>query len=150
MPGLDVGNVTLFQETMKRYLNDYPGDVICPLQVWYELGGCGTPGRAEMKAMEDVLDGLEDWKDAGEIRYEKFGKQPSYRRVGFVPSESMVQHRFKLNGLYRGPDGKLLKIVVSEVYNLRCFEIADGSMVGPMIKIHPASDYADRMMETGG
>jgi hypothetical protein len=135
---------------MKRYLDDYPGDVLCPLQAWYELGGRGVPGGAEMQAMKAVLDGLENWKDIGEIRYEKFGKQPGYRRVRFVPDRAMVQHRFRLNGLYRGPDGKLLKVVLSEVYNLRCFEIADGNMVGPMIKIHPASDYADQMVETGG
>jgi hypothetical protein len=147
---LDVENLTFFQETMKRYLDDYPSDVICPLQAWYELGGCGTPGGAEMEAMKAVLDSLEDWENIGEIRYEKFGKQPSYRQRRFAGNEAMVQHRFKLNGLYRGPDGKLLKVVLSEVYNLRCFEIADGNMVGPMIKIHPASDYADRMMEAGG
>jgi len=59
----------------------------------------------------------------------------------------MVQHLFKLNGLYRGPDDKVLKIVLSEVYNLRCFEIVDGKMVGPMVKIHPTSDYAKKMVE---
>ncbi|MDR1622075.1 MAG: hypothetical protein LBS00_06855 [Synergistaceae bacterium] len=150
MPEFDAGSPALFQEMLKRYLDDYPGDVVCPLQAWYEgLGGQGTPDEADMKAMRTVLEGLEDWKSIGEIRYEKFGKQPSYRRVGFVPDGAMVQHRFKLNGLYRGPDGKLLKVVLSEVYNLRCFEIADGNMVGPMIKIHPASDYADQMVEAG-
>jgi hypothetical protein len=133
---------------MKRYLDDFPGDVVCPLQVWYEgIGGCGVPGKADMEAMEAVLGSLENWKSVGEVRYEKFGKQPSYARVKFAPDRAMVQHVFKLNGMYRGPDGKLLKIVVSEVYNLRCFEIADGNMVGPMIKIHPASDYALQMTE---
>ncbi len=35
----------------------------------------------------------------------------------------MVQHMFKLGGFYRTPDGRVLKIVLSEVYNLRCFEV---------------------------
>jgi hypothetical protein len=62
----------------------------------------------------------------------------------------MVQHLFKLNKLYRGPDGKTFKIVLSEVYNLRCFEIVGGSMVGPMVKIHPISDYAKKMVVVDG
>ncbi|MBN2039787.1 MAG: hypothetical protein JW864_07085 [Spirochaetes bacterium] len=59
----------------------------------------------------------------------------------------MIQHLFKLQGLYRTPEGKTLKVVVSEVYNLRCFEIVDGKMVGPMIKIHPTSDLAKSLVE---
>jgi len=64
-----------------------------------------------------------------------------------MPNDIMVQHLFKLNGLYRGPDDKVWKVVASEVYNLRCFEIADGKMTGPMVKIHPTSDYAKKMVE---
>jgi hypothetical protein len=59
----------------------------------------------------------------------------------------MVQHMFKLNGLYKAPDGKVYKIVCSEVYNLRCFEIVNGNMVGKMIKIHPASELAKSLVE---
>ena len=59
----------------------------------------------------------------------------------------MVQHLYKLGGLYRTPDGKTLKVVCSEVWNLRCFEVVDGNMVGPMIKIHPASDLAKSLAE---
>jgi len=54
---------------------------------------------------------------------------------------------FKLNGFYKTPDGKVLKIVTSEVYNLRAFEIIDGGMVGPMIKIHPTSELAKSLVE---
>jgi len=59
----------------------------------------------------------------------------------------MVQHLFKLNSLYRAPDGKVFKIVLSEVYNLRCFEVVGGNMVGGMIKIHPTSDLAKSLVE---
>jgi hypothetical protein len=63
-----------------------------------------------------------------------------------MANKLMVQHKFKLNGLYKTPDGKVLKIVLSEVYNLRCFEIKDGNLVGPMIKIHPESELADKLV----
>jgi hypothetical protein len=59
----------------------------------------------------------------------------------------MVQHMFKLNGLYRTPEGKVLKIVLSEVYNLRCFEVVDGNLTGPLIKIHPESARAKSLVE---
>jgi len=59
----------------------------------------------------------------------------------------MVQHMFKLNGLYKAPDGRIFKIVLSEVYNLRCFEYVDGNLVGPMVKIHPTSDFAKSLVE---
>jgi hypothetical protein len=59
----------------------------------------------------------------------------------------MVQHMFKLNGLYKTPDGKILKVVCSEVYNLRCFEVVNGNLVGPMIKIHPTSELAKSLVE---
>lgn len=59
----------------------------------------------------------------------------------------MVQHLFKLNGCYRAPDGKVYKVVVSDVFNVRLFEIADGNMVGPMIKIHYDDDFAKSLVE---
>ena len=59
----------------------------------------------------------------------------------------MVQHLFKKEGLYKTPDGKTLKVITSEVWNLRCFEIVDGKMTGPMIKIHPESDLAKSLVE---
>jgi len=59
----------------------------------------------------------------------------------------MIQHLFKKDTLYKEPDGTVLKIVVSEVWNLRCFEIVGGKMTGPMIKIHPESDRAKALVE---
>ena len=58
----------------------------------------------------------------------------------------MVQHMFKKGGKYKTPEGKIYKVVVSEVYNLRCFEIVDGNMVGGMVKIHPESDLAKSLV----
>ena len=59
----------------------------------------------------------------------------------------LIQHMFKKDGFYKAPDGKTFKVVVSEVWNLRCFEIVDGKMVGPMLKIHPESDLAKSLVE---
>ncbi len=59
----------------------------------------------------------------------------------------MIQHMFKLGGFYKAPDGKVYKIVVAETWNLRCFEIVDGNMVGKMLKIHPESDLAKSLVE---
>ena len=59
----------------------------------------------------------------------------------------MVQHLFKLNRLYKAPDGKVYKVVVSEVFNVRCFEIVEGHMVGRMIKFLPTSDFAKSLVE---
>ncbi len=64
-----------------------------------------------------------------------------------MPDKIMVQHLFKLNGLYKAPDGRILKVVVSEVFNLRCFEVVNGNLVGPMIKIHPQSELAKSLVE---
>ena len=58
----------------------------------------------------------------------------------------MVQHMFKVGGLYKTPEGKVLKVVLAEVYNLRCFEVVDGNLVGGMIKIHPTSDLAKSLV----
>ena len=157
MPRFDTSDFENLRKTMKSYLDDFPGDIICPLQIWYEaLGAYGAPSARDVSSIEAVLDESPDWKDAGEVRYEKFGKQHSYGRTASAPSVTsephniMVQHLFKLNGLYRGPDGKVLKIALSEVYNLRCFEVADGQLVGPMIKIKPTSDYAKKMTAIAG
>ena len=82
MPRFDTSNFTGLCETMKTYLDAFPGDVVCLLQIWYEaLGGYGVPAPADLNAMEKALNGLGGWKSIGEIRYEKFGKQPSYKRI---------------------------------------------------------------------
>jgi hypothetical protein len=135
-----------------NWLGDFPGDVICALQIWYEgLGGMGIPNPDEVAAIEKIIAGLEGWKPVGNVRYEKMGQQPSFRRTApkdaKTPERIMVQHLFKLNSLYRAPDGRVFKVVLSEVYNLRCFEVINGNLAGGMIKIHPASDLAKSLVE---
>jgi hypothetical protein len=135
-----------------KWLKDFPGDAICALQIWYEgLGSMGTPAPAEIAAIEGILAGVDGWRLAGNVRYEKMGLQTSFKRT--KPKDAgkaghiMVQHMFKLNSLQKAPDGRVFKIVLSEVYNLRCFEVKDGNLVGGMIKIHPASEFAKSLVE---
>ena len=56
---------------------------------------------------------------------------------------------FAFVGCGKKDDGKVYKIALAEVYNLRCFEIKDGHMTGPMVKIHPLSDLAKSLKEVG-
>ena len=64
-----------------------------------------------------------------------------------MANKIMVQHKFKKDGFYKTPDGKVFKIITSELWNLRCFEFADGRLIGPMVKIHPESDLAKSLVE---
>ncbi|MCL2227305.1 MAG: hypothetical protein FWB97_06725 [Oscillospiraceae bacterium] len=65
-----------------KYFGDYPGELICALQLWYEgLGGQGVPNAAEMAAIQDAIVSTPGWKEVGDVRYEKFGVQRSYKRV---------------------------------------------------------------------
>jgi len=141
-----------FSSSITTWLGDFEGDVTCALQIWYEcLGGMGTPNPAEVAAIEEIVAGAKGWKPAGNVRYEKMGQQRSFKRTApknaMTPAHIMVQHLFKLNSLYRAPDGRVLKVVLSEVYNLRCFEVVNGNLVGGLIKIHPTSDFAKSLIE---
>jgi hypothetical protein len=160
MPEFSTGDTALSERRIASYLDDFPDAVVCPLQIWYEaLGGCGAPEPADMAAVTEALEKQGGWTDAGVVRYEKFGPQRSYRRVREDALEAeqeqrgekiMVQHLFKVGGLYKAPDGRVYKVVLSEVYNLRCFEIADGRMTGGMVKIHPTSDLAKSLVPVAG
>ena len=67
---------------IESYLAAYPGDMVCAMQVWYEgLGGQGVANPEQTAAMEEVLGSAAGWTDAGDVRYEKFGVQKSFRRV---------------------------------------------------------------------
>ncbi len=135
-------------EDVKTFLDQFPGDTICPLQVWYEgLGAYGVPSSEDMAALTATMNALPEWRPIGTVRYEKYGNQQSYYRKNTTYDPRMVQHCFKPGKLYKEPDGTILKVAVSEVYNLRCFEIQDGHMVGKMIKIHPQSDRAKALVE---
>ena len=64
-----------------------------------------------------------------------------------MANKLMVQHKFKRDTFYKEPNGTVLKIITSEVWNLRCFEFKDGKLIAPMIKIHPESDRAKALVE---
>jgi hypothetical protein len=82
MPRFSTGDTALLERRITSYLDSFQGDVICPLQIWYEeLGGYGVPEPADMAAMTDVLAKQKGWSDVGIVRYEKFGAQKSYKRA---------------------------------------------------------------------
>jgi hypothetical protein len=152
MARTDVSDPKALKPAVEKYLDNFPGELICGLQLWYQgLGGQGVPNAEEMAALQDAIAGTSGWADVGVMRYEIFGMQRSYKRAEkkepYADGRMMAQHMFKKDGFYKEPDGTLLKVVVSEVWNLRCFEIVNGKMTGPMIKIHPESDRAKAMVE---
>ncbi len=76
------------KETMTRWLGEFPGDLICARQIWYEaLSGCGVPSLTDVTAIEAVLHSLEDWKHVGMVRYEKFGMQNSFMKTNKAEKE---------------------------------------------------------------
>ncbi|MDR2501885.1 MAG: hypothetical protein LBC78_01395 [Oscillospiraceae bacterium] len=150
MANMNMSSQSSLKSGVDKYLSEFPGKLICARQLWYEgLGGQGTLSPDELAAVETAIESNPSWVSAGSVRYEKFGTQNSFRRTDEAPKPSRiaVQHMFKLNGLYKEPDGKIIKIVLSEVYNLRCFEVRDGNLTGSMIKIHPTSDRAKALVE---
>ena len=79
MAKIDVSDRKALSAAVGKYLNEFPGDLICALQLWYEgLGGQGVPGVAEMTSIQDAIAGVSGWKDVGIMRFEKFGMQKSY------------------------------------------------------------------------
>lgn len=154
---ITAGQARNYENEIKKFLNEYLGDELCARQIWYEaLEGCGVPDPQDMDFLHQVLDGLDGWKCVGDQRYEKYGIQKSYKRHakqedGFDRDGRIrVQHLFHVGGLYQAPDGKVYKVVLSEVYNLRCFEMKDGKMVGPMVRIHPTSELARSLVTYKG
>ena len=151
MAKIDVSDSAALKAAVEKYLGEFPGDLICALQLWYEgLGGQGVPDASEMAAIQEAIANVAGWDEVGSVRYEKFGVQRSYKhsgaRTGAV-NDKMIQHIFKRDGLYKEPDGKVLKVIVSELWNLRCFEVKDGRPTGSMIKIHPQSERAKALIE---
>ena len=152
MPRFSTENTEALKTEVNAYLADYIGETIMPIKVWYEaFGGYGVPRAEDLDRIAQVIEETGNWTDIGAVRDEKFGSVPTYKRS--VPlkfdatGDFPVQHMFKLNAMYKTPDGKTLKVVTSEVYNLRCFEIVDGHMTGSMIKIDPKSDLAASLVE---
>lgn len=70
------------EAAITAWLAEFPGKVICARHLWYEgLEGHGVPTPEDMMAMETVLGSLNGWSHVGDVRYEKFGVQNSYRRT---------------------------------------------------------------------
>lgn len=138
---------------IREYIRSCHGDTLCPLQIWYEaLEGCGVPDDMDLQFIRQVLESTGKWSEAGILRFEKFGSQPSYSRE-ITPDHFFddlghirIQHMFKAGAKYQAPDGKLYKLVLCEVYNLRCFEIKEGKFTGPMLRIHPTSKLAQSLV----
>jgi len=79
---IDVSDPKALKAATEGYLGAFPGDLICALQLWYEgLGGQGVPNAAQMTAIQDAIAAVPGWGDAGNLRYEKFGVQKSYKRT---------------------------------------------------------------------
>ena len=152
MPRFSTENTDALKKEINAYFADFIGETISPIRIWYEaFGGYGVPRDVDLERIANVIEETGDWTDIGVVRDEKFGGQPTYKRNVQLKFDATgdfpVQHMFKLNSMYKTPDGRLLKVVVSEVYNLRCFEIVDGHMTGSMIKIDPKSDLAAGLVE---
>ena len=81
MAKIDVLDPNALKEAVDKYFADYPGELICALQLWYEgLGGQGVPNPGQISAIQNAIAAVPDWVDVGKVRYEKFGVQMSYKR----------------------------------------------------------------------
>ena len=79
MERIDVSDPKALKAAAEKFLKEFPGDVICALQLWYEgLGGQGVPDAAGMTAIQNAIANASGWKDVGIVRYEKYGMQKSY------------------------------------------------------------------------
>jgi hypothetical protein len=82
MAKIDVSDLMALKTAVEKYLGGFPGDLICALQLWYEgLGGQGVPNAAEMSAIQDALKAAPGWTEVGNVRYEKYGVQRSYKSI---------------------------------------------------------------------
>ena len=81
MTRIDVSDPKALKAAVEKYLAEFPGDLICALQLWYEgLGGQGVPDASAMAAIQDAIVNAPGWTDVGSVRYEKYGAQRSYKR----------------------------------------------------------------------
>ena len=82
MARIDVSDPKALKAATKKFLDEFPGDLICALQLWYQgLGGQGVPNSAEMTAVQGAIAGTPGWADVGNVRDERFGVQRSYKRA---------------------------------------------------------------------
>ena len=153
MARIDVSDPKALKAAVEKYLGEYPGGLICALQLWYQgLGGQGVPNPPAVAAIQAAIASIPGWNDIGDVRDERFGVQKTFKRAipagkAYGDKKIMIQHLYKKEGIYKEPDGTVLRVATSEAWNLRCFEIKDGKQVGPMLKIHPESDRAKALVE---
>ena len=82
MAKIDVSDPNALRAAVDKYFSEFPGDLICALQMWYQgLGGQGVPGAAEMAAIQDAIANTPGWSDVGNVRDERYGVQRSYKRT---------------------------------------------------------------------
>ena len=82
MARIDVSDPKALEAAVGKYFSEFPGDIICALQLWYEgLGGQGVPDAAGMAAIQNAIANAPGWKDVGVVRYEKYGMQKSYGKA---------------------------------------------------------------------
>jgi hypothetical protein len=154
MPRFDTTDTAALDSQVASYLNELPAETTSLYHIWYEkLGGYGVPTPEDLVRIEAALDKLGSWTSIGKAPDERYGAVPKWKRDAGVGStydakgNIRVQHKFKVGGIYKAPDGTQYKIALAEVYNLRGFEIKDGQLIGPMIKINPESELADSLVE---
>ena len=154
MAKIDVSDSKALKAAVEAYLGEYPGEIVCTLQLWYQgLGGEGAPNPGKIAAIQAAIADVPGWTDVGDVRDERYGVQRSFKRatagkIGTSGAKKiMVQHMYRKDGFYKEPDGTVLKVVTSEAWNLRCFKFESGKMTGSMIRIHPESDRAKALVE---
>ena len=153
MAKIDVSDPKAIKAAVEKYLSEFQGELIFALQIWYQgLDGQGVPNPPVLAAIQNAIASTPGWDDKGDVRDERFGVQRTFKRAtplakAYGDKKIMIQHLFKKEGIYKEPNGTVLRVAVAEAWNLRCFEIKDGKQVGPMIKIHPESDRAKALVE---
>jgi hypothetical protein len=81
MATVNVNSAKDVKAAVEKYLGSFPGSVICARQLWYEgLGGQGIAKAPEVETIEAAIAATPGWTSAGDVRYEKFGVQASWRR----------------------------------------------------------------------
>jgi hypothetical protein len=80
--GGEAKGMAIDKAAVGRYLAEFPGDIICARQIWYEgLNGHGAANPETVAEIEAALDSSPGWKNVGDARYEKFGAQNTWKRV---------------------------------------------------------------------
>ena len=82
MVKIDVSDPKALKAAVDKFLSEFPGELICALQLWYQgLDGQGVPNAAEMTVIQDAIAGTPGWSDVGNVRDERYGVQKSYKRA---------------------------------------------------------------------